>query len=65
MENRKLTKAEVEKISKEIIHSMECEKMTASKQDLKNMNDILEGNKTAEQVIAEEEARMKQEGLIK
>ena len=49
MENRKLTKAEVEKISKGIIHSMECEKMTASKQDLKNMNDILEGNKTAEQ----------------
>ena len=65
MENRKLTKAEIEKISKGIIHSMECEKMTASKQDLKNMNDILEGNKTAEQVIAEEEARMKQEGLIK
>ena len=35
------------------------------KQDLKNMEQVLSGTKTVEQIIAEEEARMKQEGLIK
>jgi hypothetical protein len=65
MKNKKLTKAEIEKISKSIIHSMGCEKMPASTQDIENMNDILEGKKNAEQVITEEEVRMKKEGLIK
>ena len=44
---------------------MECEKMPPSKQDLKNMEQVLSGTKTVEEIIAEEEARMKQEGLIK
>ena len=60
-----LSKEEQEKIKKRVIHSMECEKMPPSMQDLKNMEQVLSGTKTVEQIIAEEEARMKQEGLIK
>ena len=60
-----LSKEEQEKIKKRVIHSMECEKMPPSKQDLKNMEQVISGTKTVEEIIAEEEARMKQEGLIK
>lgn len=60
-----LTKEEQEKAKKQIIHTMECEKMCLSKQDVKNMENILAGNKTVEEVIAEEQARMRAEGLIK
>lgn len=60
-----LSKEEQEKIKKRVIHSMECEKMAPSKQDLKNMDMVLSETKSIEKIIAEEEERMKQEGLIK
>ncbi|MGN1201466.1 MAG: hypothetical protein ACI4R8_04350 [Candidatus Caccovivens sp.] len=63
--NKVLSEEEQEKIKKRVIHSMGCEKMPPSKQDLKNMEEVLSGTKTIEEIVAEEETRMKQERLIK
>ena len=65
MADKRLSKEEVEKIKKRVAHTMECEKMPVSKQDQQNGEDILTGKKSVEQVIAEETAKMKEEGLIK
>lgn len=60
-----LTKEEQVKAKKQIIHTMECEKLIVSKQDVKNIENILSGDKTVDEVIAEEQSRMREEGLIK
>ena len=65
MEDKKLSKAEVEKIKKRVVHNMECEKMTPSEQDLKNIQAVLSDEKTVEQIIAETDKKLKEEGLIK
>lgn len=60
-----LTKEEQVKAKKQIIHTMECEKLIVSEQDVKNIENILSGDKTVDEVIAEEQSRMREEGLIK
>lgn len=60
-----MDKKKVEKIIKQVKHTMDCEKMPLTQQDIQNGKDILEGKKTGDQVVAEELAKMKEEGLIK
>ena len=65
MAKKQLTKEEKAKILKRIKHTMECEKMPLSEADEKQVKELLDGEKTAEQLIAEEENKMKAEGLIR
>lgn len=65
MEQIKLTQEQQDKIIKQVEHTMKCEKMPLTNQDIQNGKDILQGKKTGDQVVAEEIAKMKEEGLIK
>ena len=53
------------KIIEQVKHTMACEGMILTESDIQNGRDILTGQKTVEQVIAEETSKMKKEGLIK
>lgn len=65
MDKKQLSAEEKAKILKRIKHTMECEKMPLNENDEKQIKELLDGKKTAEQLIAEEENRMRAEGLIK
>lgn len=60
-----LTEDEKKQILKEMKHTFECEKMPLTLEDEKGLKELLNGEKTKEELVAEEIAKMKEEGLIK
>lgn len=55
---------EKKQIIKRVSHTMECEKMPLSKKEIENGQAILDDTKSVDEVIFEEEKKMKEEGLI-
>ena len=64
-ETVKLTEEEKKQILKEMKHTFECEKMPLTSEDEKGLKKLLNGEKTKEELVAEEIAKLKEEGLIK
>ena len=64
-ETVKLTEDEKKQILKEMKHTFECEKMPLTPEDEKSLKKLLNGEKTKEELVAEEIAKLKEEGLIK
>ena len=64
-ETVKLTEDEKKQILKEMKHTFECEKMPLTPEDEKCLKKLLNGEKTKEELVAEEIAKLKEEGLIK
>ena len=60
-----LSKEQQEKILKQVKHSYECEKMPLDEDDIEGLKKLLNGDKTKEELIAEEIDKMKKEGLIR
>lgn len=64
MVKKKLDEKEKNQIIKRVSHTMECEKMPLSKRDIENGQAILNDVKSVDEIIFEEENKMKEEGLI-
>ena len=64
-ETVKLTEDEKKQILKEMKHTFECEKMPLTPEDEKGLKKLLNGEKTKKELVAEEIAKLKEEGLIK
>ncbi|MGN1201465.1 MAG: hypothetical protein ACI4R8_04345 [Candidatus Caccovivens sp.] len=60
-----LTEDEKKQIIKEVKHTFECEKMPLTLEDEKGLKKLLNGEKTKDELVAEEIAALKKEGLIK
>ena len=59
-----LTCEEKQKIKNRVIHSMSCENMKPTANDLNNIDKILNNEISADELIQLETEKMKQEGLI-
>lgn len=65
MAKKELTKEQQAKIIRRIKHTYECEKMPLTPDDEEGLKKMLNGEKTREELVAEEIAKMQSEGLIK